>query len=98
MLNWIRAEKADDVKYPEFEYIIETLYLNDDELHCIVVKQLIYGSYIYYYRDGYPRIKKYLEGKCLDEAKEIIVGLVKSLASYNIDFWGNVLSCLVSKE
>lgn len=98
MLNWIRTEKADSVKYPKSEYITETFYLNDDELHCIVVKQLIHGSYIYYYRDGHIRIKKYLEGKYLDEAKEIIVDLVKSLASYNIDFWNNVLNCLVSKE
>ena len=98
MLNWVRTEKAEDVKYPESEYITETLCLNNDESHRIVVRQLLYGSYIYYYRDGYPQIKRYLEGKYLDESKEIIVDLVKKLASYNIDFWNNVLSCLVSKE
>lgn len=97
MLNWIRAEKAEDTKYPESEYITETLYL-DDKSHRIVVKQLLYGSYIYYYRDDYPQIKRYLEAKYLDESKEIIVDLVKKLASYNIDFWSNVRSRLESKE
>lgn len=94
MLNWIRAEKADDTKYPESEYITETLYLNNDKSHRIVVRQLIYGSYIYYYRDDYPQIKRYLEGKYLTEAKEIIISLVKKLATYNIDFWNNVINCL----
>lgn len=94
MLNWIRTEKADDTKYPESEYITETLYLNNDKSHRIVVRQLIYGSYIYYYRDDYPQIKRYLEGKYLTEAKEIIISLVKKLATYNIDFWNNVINCL----
>lgn len=94
MLNWIRAENADNTKYPESEYITETLYLNNDKSHRIVVRQLIYGSYIYYYRDDYPQIKRYLEGKYLTEAKEIIISLVKKLATYNIDFWNNVINCL----
>ena len=98
MLNWVRAEKAEDVKYPASEYITETLYLNNDKSHRIVVSQLLYGSYIYYYRDGYPQIKRYLEGKYLDESKEIIVDLVKKLAVYNIGFWDTVLDCLESKE
>ena len=98
MLNWIRTEKADGAKYPESEYIIETLYLNDKKSHYICVKQVLYGSYVYYYKDFYPQIKMYLEGKYLDESKEIIVDLVKDLASYNIDFWSNVRSRLENKE
>lgn len=98
MLNWVRAEKAEDVKYPESEYITETLYLNDDKSHYIAVEQLLYGSYVYYYKDFYPHIKRYLEGKYLDESKEIIVDLVKKLAVHNIGFWDTVLYCLESKE
>lgn len=98
MINWIRQEKADNLKYPDSEYIIEILYFDEDKKHFIMVKQLLYGSYIYYYVDNYPRIKRYLEGKYMDEAKEIIVALVKALASCRINFYENILNCLENKE
>lgn len=93
MMNWVRVEREDSDKYTT-----ENVYFSNDKKHYISVTEMVYGSYIYYYRDGYPQIKRYLEGKYLDESKEVIVNLVKKLASYNIDFWNNVLSCLESIE
>ena len=93
MLNWVRVERADSDKYTT-----EEVYFSNDKKHYISVTEMIYGYYVYYYKDGYPQIKRYLEGKYLDESKEFIVSLVKNLASYNINFWSNVLNCLENKE
>jgi hypothetical protein len=93
MLNWVRVERADSDKYTT-----EEIYLNNNKNHRISVTEMIYGSYIYYYVNDYPQIKRYLEGKYLDEAKEFIVDLVKQKAYRNISFYENVLSCLEGKD
>lgn len=92
MINWVRVERVDSDKYTT-----EEIYLSNDKKHRISVTEMIYGSYIYYYVDDYPHIKKYLEGKYLEEAKEFIVDLVKRKANYHISFYENVLNCLKSE-
>lgn len=96
-MNWIRQKNTSNNPV-ESQYITDTLYFNNDKTHRIVVKQLIYGSYIYYYVNNEPHIKRYLEGKYMDEAKEIIVDLVKQKATYHVNFYQNVLNCLKNKE
>ena len=92
MVNWVKEDSKDSSKYTT-----EVAYLNDDKTHKMVVHETANGSYICYF-DDFTRVKHYLEGKHMDEAKEIIVEFVKTIASNHIKFYGNVLSCLEIKE
>lgn len=94
-MEWIRQENTSSNPV-ESQYITDVFYFNNDKKHRIVVKQLLYGSYIYYYVNDDLHIKEYLEGKYMDEAKEFVIDLLKRKANYHINFYKNILNCLVN--